>query len=108
MLEILLILSLLGNGWLLQERGERGQGSEQMQQVILQQEELIEGKYSEITKLEKQLVKVEIAREEIFTKSEERSVELEKLRNSNTDVDTYLNQRIPPAMVEHLRSYSED
>jgi ferredoxin-fold anticodon binding domain-containing protein len=108
MLELILILSLLGNGWLLQERGEMEQGSEQMQQVILQQEELIGGKYSEITELEKQLVKVEIAREEIFTESEERSIELEKLRNSIPDVDTYLNQRIPPAMVEHLRSYRED
>lgn len=106
--EVLLILSLLGNGWLLQDRGEIEQNNKQLQQTVVEQEGLLGETYERVTELNKKLVSVESAREEIFTKSEERSIELEKLRNSIPDVDTYLNQRIPPAMVEHLRSYSED
>lgn len=108
MLEILLILSLIGNGWLMQDRGEIEQNNKQLQQTIVDQENLLGESYERTTELNKKLISVEIAREEIFTKSEKRSIELEKLRNSVPDVDTYLNQRIPPAMVEHLQSYSED
>jgi len=108
MLEILLILSLLGNGWLLQDSGELAQSNKQLQEVVSGQRALIGGAYNEIGKLEKELIKVERVREEIFAQSEERSIELEELRNSNTTVDDYLNQTVPASVVEHLQAYSED
>lgn len=108
MLEIILVLSLLGNGFLLKEQGELGQNNKQLQQVVVEQESLIGERYHEIGKLEEKLVEVERNREAIFTKSEERAVELEKLRNTSVVVNNYLNQTIPSGVVEHLQTYRED
>lgn len=108
MLEILLILSLFGNGWLLQDSGELTQSNKQLQEVVSGQRALIGGAYNEIGKLEKELIKVERVREEVFAKSEARGIELEELRNSNIIVDDYLDQAVPASVVEHLQAYRND
>lgn len=108
MLEVLLILALFGNGFLLQERGEMEHSNKQMQQIIVEKDKLLGSKYHEVATLEGQLVKVESAREEIFAESEKRGIELEELRNSSVVVTDYLDQAIPASVVEHLQAYSAD
>ena len=108
MIEFLLLLSLLGNGVQAYDRGGLKQSNEQLQQVVVEKDNLIGKHYVELDEIEERLNETQRAREEIFTRSEERAVELEKLRNSSVGVDSYLDETIPIELVEHLQAYSED
>ena len=108
LLEILLVGSLILNGFQFQERGELVQSNKQLQQVTTEQNDLINQHYIDVDKLEEELVQTQKAREEIYARSEERAVELEKLRSTNVSVSVYLNQDIPAELVEHLQDNSKD
>lgn len=107
MIEILLVLSLLGNGWLFYDKGELEHSNEQLQQVVEEQNNLIGEHYVKVGELEEQLGKAEVERERIITESSKRAIELEKLRNRDSSVDSYLNERIPASVVEHLQAHSK-
>jgi len=108
MIELLLVLSLLGNGAQFYDRGGLEHSNEQLQQVVVEKDNLIGRHYVELDKIEAQLSEAESAREEIFARSEERAIELEKLRNRSVGVADYLNETIPSELVEHLQTYSTD
>lgn len=108
MLELLLVLSLLGNGWQFYDKGSIEQSNKQLEQVVIEQEELIEEYYSEKGYLKEKLIEAEREREKIYSRSEERARELEELRNSVPVVRSYLDEQIPESVVEHLRSYRKD
>jgi Tfp pilus assembly protein PilO len=104
MIEILLVLSLLGNGWQFYEGGKTDQSNIQLVAQIKQNETDLEGFYKERVNHDAIMVKVERDRKNNAQRSEDHAVELERLRNSNSDVNSFLELEIPSDLVLHIKS----
>lgn len=104
MIELLLVFSLLGNGWQFYEGGKAEQSNTQLVAQIKQNETDLKGFYKARVNHEAIMVKVERDRKNNAQRSEDHAVELERLRNRNTSVDNFLDMEIPPDLVLHIKS----
>lgn len=108
LLEAILVVSLITNGWQFFQQGELSHSNEQLVQTINGQEKSLSMCYVERGVYERSLGEVEGERDEAYRRSKDQAVELERLRNSNPTVNEFMELELPQDLAKHLRSRSSD
>lgn len=106
MLEIILILSLGANGWLIYDKGENEQSLQQIEQQLKESTNLVDTYYAQIKSTESSFAQAKEELQNLHKLSTEQTIALEELRHSNSSVRTYLQQSIPAELVELARQAS--
>lgn len=105
---VLIIILGLGNVWQATENGTIKQQNVQLRRGLSEQSEIVESCYAETRNLEDILIKTQGSIRGLAKENSERAIELEKLRNSDSDTNTYLSLEVPSELVKHLSTYSSD
>lgn len=108
LLEILLVVSLLGNGYQAMDNGKLSQSNKQLSQVVEEQDALIGEHYVKIGDYQEAIVEVEGVIKRIEADSAKKDIELEVLRYTNTDVRDYLRAEVPQSLADLLQASDQD
>ena len=103
-LELLLVVSLLGNGWQAYDSGELSQSNKQLSQVVEEQSALINQHYVDIGNYEEAIIETEREIQELSASQSKQSLAMEKLRNRNPTVSDYLATEVPDELVRLLQA----
>jgi parvulin-like peptidyl-prolyl isomerase len=108
MLEIILLISLGINGWQAHGNGELSQNNKQLSQTVVEQSELVDKYYGKIGDYAAAALVTEKEIKHLYSDNQAKAIEMEKLRNSDTVVASYLRAEIPDGLILILQASDED
>lgn len=108
MITLLLVMALGVNGWQFYENGQLTQSNKQLVQEVDEQNELVGKYYDKIGDYEAAALITEGEIKSLYADGQAKAIELEQLRNRDTDVDNYLREEIPIGLVRNLQTGDQD